>query len=156
MAHRVVCRRAQKFGGGASVQRALLEHGQCELLLPMGCAEVELEELDASVLPWADSVAAAFEARLAAKIAALSPAAGAAGDVVAGADGDGAEGAKKRGVATSDGAKEFGGSCAAPHARHRADTSATLGTPAGGMVMAAGVVVVLATAYLLGSSRRRR
>eukprot|EP00966_Prymnesium_polylepis_P021815 501201-Prymnesium_polylepis.2 len=38
----------------------------------MGCAEVEMEEVGSSILPWADGVAAAFEDLLAAKIAALA------------------------------------------------------------------------------------
>jgi len=61
----------EKYSGALRFQRALLQVG-CELLVEMGCAEVETEELDVQVLPWADGVSAAFEARLADKIAALS------------------------------------------------------------------------------------
>lgn len=52
---------ADKFNGCAKVQRALQDRG-CSVLLPIGGAEIELEEVEVSVLPWADRVAAALDA----------------------------------------------------------------------------------------------
>ena len=61
-----------KFSGAARLQRELVRYG-CGQLLPMGMAEVEMEEVDTSVLPWADAAAAAFEDLLARRIANLAP-----------------------------------------------------------------------------------
>lgn len=60
---------AEKFAGATRLQKALLEFG-CTLLVPMGCAEVEMEEVDVSVLPWADGVATALRSLSGAKVAA--------------------------------------------------------------------------------------
>ena len=51
---------SDKFLGAAKLQKALLEHG-CTLLVPYGGAEVEMEEVEVSVLPWVDGVAAALK-----------------------------------------------------------------------------------------------
>ena len=51
---------AEKFAGAARFQTRLVSAG-CELLVPMGMAEVELEDVDKVVLPWADAAARAFE-----------------------------------------------------------------------------------------------
>ena len=48
---------SDKFLGAAKLQKALLEHG-CTLLVPYGGAEVEMEEVEVSVVPWAKSLAA--------------------------------------------------------------------------------------------------
>lgn len=55
---------SDKFAGGAKVQKALSEVGGCEgSLVKMGSAEVEQEEVDVVVVPWADSLRAALEGR---------------------------------------------------------------------------------------------
>ena len=47
-----------KYRGALRIERMLTEIG-CVLLAPMGMAEVEMEEVEMRVLPWADTVAAA-------------------------------------------------------------------------------------------------
>ena len=76
-----------KYSGSSKVQKALVEQG-CTPLVVMGCAEIELEEVDVSVLPWSDSVATALDA-LVADSSSLAKAAGgesAQGAVVSASD----------------------------------------------------------------------
>ena len=62
---------ADKFAGAARLQARLVAAG-CQLLVPMGTSEVELEGVDVAVLPWADAAARAFEQRLALRLEALA------------------------------------------------------------------------------------
>mmetsp|Transcript_45093 Transcript_45093/g.118237 ORF Transcript_45093/g.118237 Transcript_45093/m.118237 type:complete len:211 (-) Transcript_45093:204-836(-) len=48
-----------KYSGAAKLQKALVAVG-CSVLVPLGGAEVEMEEVDVAVLPWVDGVAAAL------------------------------------------------------------------------------------------------
>ena len=52
---------ADKYSGSLKVEKALWEHG-CTPLVAMGCTEIELEEMDVSVLPWTDSIGTAIDA----------------------------------------------------------------------------------------------
>jgi peptide-methionine (S)-S-oxide reductase len=67
---------ADKFAGAARFQARLVSAG-CELLLPMGTSEVELEGIEVAVLPWADAAARAFEALIARRLEALAGGGGA-------------------------------------------------------------------------------
>ena len=51
-----------KFSGATKLQAALCDRGGCTALLPVSCAEIEIQEVDESVLPWADGVIAALDA----------------------------------------------------------------------------------------------
>lgn len=50
----------EKFSGGARVLKTLLSNG-CTRLVPLGMAEVELQPVEACVLPWAHAVCAAVD-----------------------------------------------------------------------------------------------
>ena len=58
---------ADKFAGAARLQARLVSAG-CELLVPMGMSEVELEGVEVAVLPWADAAARAFEELIARRL----------------------------------------------------------------------------------------
>ena len=72
---------ADKYAGAARFQARLISAG-CELLVPMGTSEVELEGVEAAVLPWADAAARAFEELIARRLETLAgaPAAACAAD----------------------------------------------------------------------------
>ncbi|KOO26002.1 hypothetical protein Ctob_003310 [Chrysochromulina tobinii] len=47
---------SNKYSGAAKLQKALIDAG-ATLLVPMGSAEVEMEEVEVSIIPWVDTVA---------------------------------------------------------------------------------------------------
>lgn len=52
---------ADKFKGAARIQRALMDQG-CTPLVEISCVEIELEDVDASVVPWARTLAGTMDA----------------------------------------------------------------------------------------------
>ena len=48
---------ADKFSGAKKLQATLTDRHGCTALKPVSCAEIEIEEVTESVLPWADAVA---------------------------------------------------------------------------------------------------
>lgn len=73
---------SDKYAGAAKLQARLVGAG-CELLVPMGTSEVELEDVDVAVLPWVDASGRAFEQRLAHRIEILGGGPPAAASVAA-------------------------------------------------------------------------
>jgi len=53
---------ADKWNGAKRLQRLMVEHHGCSLLVPMGQAEIEIEGVEENVLPWARQLSAALEA----------------------------------------------------------------------------------------------
>ena len=53
---------ADKFSGAKKLQATLTDRHGCTALLAVQCAEIEIDEVDQSVLPWADAVVAALDA----------------------------------------------------------------------------------------------
>ena len=51
-----------KFSGAKKLQAALTDRHGCTALLKVECAEIEIQEVDEAVLPWADAVVAALDA----------------------------------------------------------------------------------------------
>ena len=51
-----------KFTGAKRLQTALTDKHGCTALLPVTCAEIEIQEVDESVMPWVDAVIAALDA----------------------------------------------------------------------------------------------
>ena len=52
---------ADKWNGAKRLQRLMVEHHGCSLLVPMGQAEIEIEGVEENVLPWARQLSAALE-----------------------------------------------------------------------------------------------